>query len=424
MLPRRCGSHAFGTSDQAHQHAALMSFAAATTKQNEQQLQKTSNSSIVTIPVCFHIFGKHDILQEQMQQQLNILNLAFKGNLCCDTAVFDWCQPLQTETAACSTETNFRFQWAVYNTTKRQLVRGVVVPEITDNNDACILYHHRAYTPWRWSVRKGDASVLNIYWKNLGGVLGYATVPWQYWWTGPLQVDGVTIDHGAIVGGRYKRYNLGRTAVHEVGHWLGLDHTWQGGCARSDGIYDTAPEAKPFYGCEAVLERDTCPGDNRTDPTTNYMNYADDACMYQFTPGQAKLMQAVYQTYRQPKTHAPQENESTEIILSNNRPSDPIFISVGQSQVFVLKTTNTTASSVTCTVSVAEGKASLSLKWSNRPYILLGAACSNTNQWFLFGKRDSCTARFRFGATHLYAIVAASTSRPLQNLTVTCAENV
>jgi Pregnancy-associated plasma protein-A len=88
--------------------------------------------------------------------------------------------------------------------------------------------------------------------------------------------------------------------VHEVGHWLGLDHTFANGCRPpGDGIADTPAEAKPAFSC-TDQNRDTCPKLPGKDPTNNYMTYVPDSCMSVFTAGQRAAMRAVWFTYRDP----------------------------------------------------------------------------------------------------------------------------
>jgi len=65
----------------------------------------------------------------------------------------------------------------------------------------------------------------------------------------------------------------GRTATHEVGHWFGLMHTFEGGCVGGDGVDDTRPEATPSEGCD--LRRKTCPGTGY-DPVQNFMDYSPE----------------------------------------------------------------------------------------------------------------------------------------------------
>jgi Pregnancy-associated plasma protein-A len=136
---------------------------------------------------------------------------------------------------------------------------------------------------------------LNLYTCRPGhDLLGWAYFPFSAPEDNPIH--GVVVHYGSLPGGIFAAYSLGRTATHEIGHYLGLFHTFQGGCvAPGDEIDDTPFESSPAFGCQEG--RNTCTQDG-DDPIHNYMDYSDDPCLTEFTKDQTARMQTMVTAYR------------------------------------------------------------------------------------------------------------------------------
>lgn len=147
------------------------------------------------------------------------------------------------------------------------------------------------------ALRQGTYADLNLYFEPIFDYLGYCYFPTDTNGSDEdFYLDGCTIYSFSVPGGSETNYNLGLTAVHEIGHFLGLYHTFQGGCLVGDRVDDTPAEASAASGCPTG--RDTCPKDAGEDPIHNYMDYTYDTCYEEFTTGQMDRMYTQWNTYR------------------------------------------------------------------------------------------------------------------------------
>lgn len=159
-----------------------------------------------------------------------------------------------------------------------------------NTNDNVKRYNNGGLNAWP------DDDYLNLWICDLGsGLLGYAQFP-----GGPASTDGVVVDYSTVgsmaVPGTGGVFKYGRSATHEIGHWMNLRHIWGddgNGCNGSDQVADTPNQADETYGCPS-FPRVSCSNGPNGDMFMNYMDYSDDLCMNLFTIGQADRMQSVF----------------------------------------------------------------------------------------------------------------------------------
>jgi pregnancy-associated plasma protein-A len=229
----------------------------------------TEATSTRNIPVHFHIItsgGKGGVSTTMLDAQIKVLNDSYAGK-------------------TGGTNMNLTFTRASVDTTENA-AWYTVTPGTQAEKDM------------KGKLRIGGAGDLNLYLANIGqGLLGWATFPQDY--KKAPSMDGVVILTDSLPGGAAAPYNEGDTATHEVGHWVGLYHTFQGGCStKNDQVADTPAEKSATFGCPTG--QDSCTGSRYpgVDPITNFMDYTDDSCMFQFTAGQSTRATQMVAAYR------------------------------------------------------------------------------------------------------------------------------
>ncbi len=210
------------------------------------------------VPIAFHVvhYGSSgDIPDQWIYDQIDVLNAAYQG-------------------------TGFSFTLAsIDRTDNRRWYTGC----------------YRQDRKMKQALAIDPSNNLNIYTcAPTGGLLGWSYLPWSF--DESSYYHGVVALYSSLPGGSAAPYNLGDTITHEVGHYLGLYHTFENGCsAPGDEVDDTPYEESAAFGCPHG--RDTCPQEG-LDPIYNFMDYTDDICMDHFTADQGTRMQTMVAIYK------------------------------------------------------------------------------------------------------------------------------
>lgn len=250
--------------------------------------QSSTASTVVTIPVVFHILYKNanqNISDAQIQSQLDVLNKDFrKLNTDFNTVVPNVFKPLAADVEILFCKATKK--------TDGTTTTGITRKSVPDTFDFDKSYYTASGEP-AWDNTK----YLNIWVGSLTNpkYLGFTT----FSPTPRSQEDGVCISYNAFgtIGTAIDPFRKGRSTTHEIGHYLGLLHPWGKDSSlcdtsdNSDGISDTPATKNPYYDCPTFPSNaNACVATSNGSMFMNYMDYVDDACMAFFTLGQKEIM--------------------------------------------------------------------------------------------------------------------------------------
>lgn len=245
----------------------------------------TLTDEVIIVPVVIHVLynnNDQNISDQQVISQIISLNNDYR-RLNADT--------VNTPAPFRSVAADVRIQFCLAKVDPQGKFTTGIIHKYT--NESQFL----ADDAMKFSSKGGDdawdaTKYLNIWVCNLfGRTLGYAVLPGS-----PLEKDGVVIKYDAFgtTGNLTAPYNKGRTATHEIGHWLGLKHLWGDSQCGDDGIADTPPQETSNSYCPSFPHLSSCSINSYGDMFMDYMDFTDDGCMNMFTQGQKGEMRGLF----------------------------------------------------------------------------------------------------------------------------------
>lgn len=242
---------------------------------NEAIAENRIVNGVLEIPVVFNVLYRttaENISQTQLQSQIDVLNADFQGL----NSDYNASNPYNSVRGAINVrfvldnivrKSTTKTSWGTADAMKKTATGGIAATSPTTKLNY-------------WVCTIG------------GGILGYAQFP-----GGASATDGVVVDskYTGTTGTATAPFNKGRTATHEVGHWMNLRHIWGDATCGSDLVSDTPTHNAPNSGVPAVGHRSTCTG-QPLEMFMNYMDYTDDRGMYMFSSGQVSRMAAIFST--------------------------------------------------------------------------------------------------------------------------------
>jgi hypothetical protein len=251
----------------------------------DDHVRDTVPNEIITIPVVVHLLfntAEQNITDDQIRSQIAVLNNDYR-RLNTDA--------VNTPSAFGPLAADCRIMFCLAQVDPSGRASKGIVRKYTAKNlflEADAMKFSAAGGDDAWDSKK----YLNIWVCSMfGRSLGYATMP-----GGEADKDGVVINYDVFGSRGFLRppYDKGRTATHEVAHWLGLKHIWGDTNCGSDDVDDTPTQSSYNFDCPPFPHMSSCSPNSAGDMFMNYMDFTNDACMNTFTTGQKRKMRGLF----------------------------------------------------------------------------------------------------------------------------------